>query len=56
MTLFTFFMIFPLAATCSLSGIQPSTERAFAAAYAIAIGSVHPIAGISSLERIDRYV
>ena len=44
----TFFIMFPLQCAVIESGISPSTSLAFAAAYAIAIGSVHPSAGTSS--------
>jgi len=41
-------MMLPLHLATMLSGRQPKTSRAFAAANATAIGSVQPIAGISS--------
>ena len=41
-TLFTFFTILPLASMTTLVGIYSRSSFAFAAAYAIAIGSVHP--------------
>ena len=53
-TPFTFLIMLPLQSTFMDSGIQPSTSLTLAAAYAIAIGSVQPSAGINSLERISR--
>lgn len=47
-THFTFLMMLPLAVTVTRAGSAPSVRRATAAAYAIAIGSVQPIAGRSS--------
>ena len=47
-----FFIIFPLHFAITFSGIFPNTSLAFAAAYAIAIGSVHPIAGTNSSFKI----
>ena len=44
-TLFTFFMIFPLNSILRDAGISPSISRTIAPAYAIEIGSVQPIAG-----------
>ncbi len=43
-----FLTMLPLHSTSTLSGIQPRTSLALAAAKAIAIGSVQPIAGTSS--------
>ena len=51
-TLFTFFIILSLTPISTLSGRFPRIFFALAAAYAIAIGSVHPIAGTSSSFRI----
>ena len=42
-----FLMMLPLTRTRALSTDSPSMRRASAAAYAIAIGSVQPIAGRS---------
>ena len=50
-TLFAFFIMLPLTLILADSGKAPRTSLAFAAAYAIAIGSVHPIAGTSSSPR-----
>ena len=55
-TLLTFLMRLPLASTRTSSGRQPKTSRARAAPYAMAIGSVQPIAGISSSRRICKNV
>jgi len=51
-TLFTFLMMFPLRAAVICSGSRPSRLRSFAAQSAIAIGSVQPMAGISSSRRM----
>jgi len=50
----TFLMILPLQSTWIDSGIQPKTSLAFAAAKAIAIGSVQPSAGTNSLFKIAK--
>ena len=52
-TLLTFLMMLPLASTTILSGSFPRAALAEAAQYARAIGSVHPIALISSRRRIS---
>ena len=52
-TLFTFFITFPLTSISTFSGTAPKVSRAFAAQKAMAIGSVQPIAGISSVLRIS---
>ena len=54
-TLFAFLMILPLAATSTRTGRVPSSSRARAAANAMAIGSVHPIAATSSSSRMATY-
>ena len=51
-TLLTFFIMLPLTSTLTLSGMAESCSLASAAAYAKAIGSVQPIAGINSSLRI----
>ena len=43
-----FFKIFALKCASTRSGLRPKTSAALAAANATAIGSVHPIAGITS--------
>ena len=53
MTLLTFLMILPLAATSISDGSIPKAFLATAAQYAIAIGSVHPIAHTSSRFKIS---
>ena len=45
---FTFFRMFPLISASTFSGLPPSTSRSFAAQYATAMGSVHPVARRSS--------
>ena len=50
----TFLMIFPLHFAMIFSGTAPSTSLAFAEAKARAMGSVHPIAGISSSASIPK--
>ena len=52
-TLFAFLMMLPLAATCTRTGSAPSSSRARAAANAMAMGSVHPIAAISSSSKME---
>lgn len=47
-TLFTFLMMLPEQPTSSDSGSAPRVARASAAAYATAMGSVHPSAQTSS--------
>ena len=47
-----FLIMFPLHFAITFSGIFPKTSLALAAAYAIAIGSVHPIAGTNSSFKI----
>ena len=49
---FTFLMMLPLAPITTLSGSSPSTFLATAAAYARAMGSVQPMAGLNSSSRI----
>ena len=51
-TPFTFFTMLPLQATFTFCGIAPSTLRARAPAYAMAMGSVQPSATISSFFRM----
>ena len=53
-TLLTFLMMLPLASTRTDSGSTPRSSRALAAPYAMAIGSVQPIAGTSSSCKIFR--
>jgi hypothetical protein len=50
----TFLIILPLHLATIFSGAEESREAPFAEAYASAIGSVHPIAGISSSPSIDK--
>ena len=49
---FTFFRMFPLTSASTFSGFPPNTSRSFAAQYATAMGSVHPVASRSSSRRI----
>ena len=51
-TAFTFLMILPLTSTRQRSGTVPNAIRALAAAKAMAMGSVQPMAGISSSSKI----
>ena len=53
--LFAFLMILWLTVSSNCCGSAPNVSRASAPAYAIAIGSVHPIAGTSSSARISSY-
>ena len=55
-TLLAFLMILLLTSKIQRSGLHPNRSRHLAAAYAIEIGSVHPIAGRSSAKRIFVYV
>ena len=48
----TFLIMFPEQFIVIFSGISPRTSRDFAEAYAIAIGSVQPRAGINSIFKI----
>ena len=54
-TLLTFLMMLPLTSSSTPSGWTPSSSRALAAARAMAMGSVQPMAGRSSSWRICRY-
>ena len=51
-THFAFFTRLPLTYRSSFSGMQPSACFAFAAQYAMTMGSVQPMAGTSSAFRI----
>ena len=51
-TALTFFTMLPLTSARQASGSAPRACRALAAARAMAMGSVQPMAGISSSSRI----